>query len=118
LAHFIGNILLIHLPQVLIPILATGRSSTVYMVFLRVLSTTIHVFDWYEDDPFDTNSKSHKSLMRVRQTCHMSVSRLMNEKYKQEDRLWLNQFDMAMTQWSLIGLVGTFTIISIQKFFG
>ncbi|CAG2110827.1 unnamed protein product, partial [Medioppia subpectinata] len=76
------------------------------MVFLRVLSTTIHVFKWYEDDPFDRNSASHKSLMQVRYTCHMAVTKLMNEKYPQEDRLWLNQFDMAMTQWSLIGLVG------------
>ena len=31
---------------------------------------------------------------------------LVGEKYPQEDRLWLNQFDLAKTQWSLIGLVG------------
>lgn len=30
----------------------------------------------------------------------------MNQKYPEPSRLWLNQFDMAMTQWSLIGLVG------------
>ncbi|XP_054154602.1 uncharacterized protein LOC128953152 [Oppia nitens] len=107
LAHFIGNILLIHLPQVIVPILATGRSSTPYMVFLRILSTTVHVLKWYEDDPFDPNSRSHRSLMQVRNTCHMAVTRLMNQKYPQSDgQLWLNQFDMAMTQWSLIGLVG------------
>lgn len=105
-AHFIGNILLIHLPDVLIPVVATGHSSTPYMVFMRILSTVIHVMCWYDENPFDPNSKTHKSLLTVRRNCHMAVSRMMNNKYPRKNRLWLSQFDMAMTQWSLIGIVG------------
>ncbi|CAG2110428.1 unnamed protein product [Medioppia subpectinata] len=104
--HLVGNILLLHLPQINVPVLTTGRSSSVYLVLRRVLSTASHVLKWYDDDPFDRNSTSHKSLSQVRNTCHMAVTKMMNERYPQEDCRWLNQFDMAMTQWSYIGLVG------------
>lgn len=109
IAHFIGNILLVHLPDVLIPVLATGHSASPYMVFMRILSTVIHILSWYDEDPFDPQSKTHKSLMTVRRNCHMAVSRMMNKKYPREDRYWLSQFDMVMTQWSLIGIVGECT---------
>lgn len=105
-AHFIGNILLIHLPDVIVPIIATGQSSTPFAVFKRILSTIIHITSWYEEDPFDRTSRTYRSLLTVRRNCHMAVSRLMNRKYPREDNLlWLSQFDMAMTQWSLIGIV-------------
>lgn len=106
IAHFIGNILLVLLPRVTIPIFATGRSSTVYMVFLRILSTVKHVDSWYESNPFDKTSVTHKSLAKVRRACHLNVTKLMNTKYPLNDGdLWLSQFDMVMTQWSLIGPV-------------
>ncbi|XP_027195976.2 uncharacterized protein LOC113790501 [Dermatophagoides pteronyssinus] len=106
IAHFIGNILLIHLPDVLVPVIATGNSSSPYRVFMRILSTVIHILSWYDDDPFDRTSKTHQSMITVRRNCHMAVSRLMNNKYPRSNRrIWLSQFDMAMTQWSLIGIV-------------
>uniref|UniRef100_T1KTV6 Uncharacterized protein n=2 Tax=Tetranychus urticae TaxID=32264 RepID=T1KTV6_TETUR len=75
------------------------------MVFLRILSTVNHVDSWYQDNPFEKGSKANKSLSRVRRACHLQVSKLMNEKYPLKDDLWLSQFDMTMTQWSLIGPV-------------
>lgn len=56
IAHFIGNILLVHLPDVLIPVLATGHSATPYMVFMRILSTVVHILSWYEEDPVSVKS--------------------------------------------------------------
>ena len=106
IAHFIGNILLIHLPDVLVPVIATGNSSTPFRVFMRILSTVIHILSWYDEDPFDATTKTHQSMITVRRNCHMAVSRLMNNKYPRPNRYWLSQFDMAMTQWSLIGIVG------------
>src|SRR6218665_3365333 len=70
IAHFIGNILLVHLPDVLIPVLATGHSASPYQVFMRILSTIVHILSWYEDDPFDPSSATHKSLLTVRRRCH------------------------------------------------
>ncbi|KPM04836.1 hypothetical protein QR98_0032900 [Sarcoptes scabiei] len=105
IAHFIGNILLVHLPDVLVPVVASGNSASPSRVFFRILSTINHILSWYDDDPFDSRTKTHQSLTRVRRNCHMAVSKLMNEKYPRKNRLWLSQFDMAMTQWSLIGIV-------------
>jgi len=65
----------------------------------------MHVESWYEDNPFEKGSKSNKSLSQVRKGCHLQVSKLMNEKYPLKDDFWLSQYDMVMTQWSLIGLV-------------
>lgn len=105
-AHFIGNILLIHLPDVLVPVLATGNSSSPFMVFKRILSTIVHIISWYDEDPFDPKSATFRSLLTVRRNCHLAVSRLMNVKYPRSGgRYWLSQFDMSMTQWSLIGIV-------------
>lgn len=75
------------------------------MVFLRILSTVRHVDCWYQANPFDKSTETHKSLAKVRRACHLNVSKLMNEKYPLKDDLWLSQFDMVMTQWSLIGPV-------------
>lgn len=105
IAHFIGNVLLIHLPDVLVPVIATGNSSSPFRVFMRILSTVVHILSWYDEDPFDKNTKTYKSMLTVRRNCHMAVSQLMNKKYPRPSKYWLNQFDMAMTQWSLIGIV-------------
>lgn len=114
ISHLIGNVLLVLLPEVLVPIVATGTSSTAYQVLLRVLSTVVHINSWYEGDPFEVDSRIHRSLMQVRRGCHLQVTRLLNAKYPNEkaahplldgNNLWLSQYDMAMTQWSLIGTI-------------
>jgi hypothetical protein len=115
MSHLIGNVLLVLLPEVLVPIAATGSSGTAYQVLLRVLSTVVHINAWYEGDPFEAGTRTHASLMQVRRGCHLQVTRLLNAKYPDEkqrhawldpNNLWLSQYDMAMTQWSLIGMIG------------
>ena len=97
------------------PIAATGTSGSAYQVLLRVLSTVVHINSWYEGNPFDSTSRIHASLRQVRCGCHLSVTQLLNRKYADEKKihplleghnLWLSQYDMAMTQWSLIGIFG------------
>ncbi|CAG2103852.1 unnamed protein product [Medioppia subpectinata] len=107
IAHFIGLLMIIQIPSGLAPLLATGNSETVAKLFRRYLSTLIHVRNWYESNPFDTQSVAFKSIQKVR-AMHKRVAQLMNTRPKTDtikDKLWLNQYDFAMTQWAFIGPV-------------
>lgn len=70
IAHFIGNILLVHLPDVLIPVLASGHSASPYMVFMRILSTVVHILSWYEEDPV---SSLLLPLLQVVDSCYLKL---------------------------------------------
>ena len=70
IAHFIGNILLVHLPDVLIPVLASGHSASPYMAFMRILSTVVHILSWYEEDPV---SSLLLPLLQVVDSCYLKL---------------------------------------------
>ena len=69
------------------PIIASGQNSSVNAVLKRVLSTVIHINSWYDDNPFDATTSTYKSLRQVRTTCHMQMSKLMNEKYPKDHQM-------------------------------
>ena len=105
--QFIGLLLVLHHSDGLAPLVVTGNSANVQKLFRRYLSTILHVKNWYESDPFDTNSKSYKSLKHVR-GLHKNVSKSMNEKsgrVEGNDNLWIPQYGMTHAQFSFIGFV-------------
>lgn len=75
------------MPDVHVPIIASGQNSSVNAVLKRVLSTVIHINSWYDDNPFDATTSTYKSLRQVRTTCHMQMSKLMNEKYPKDHQM-------------------------------
>ena len=108
--QFIGLLLVLHHSDGLAPLVVTGNSSNVQKLFRRYLSTIIHVKNWYENDPFDENSKSYKSLKHVR-SLHKNVSNSMNDKsgrVEGKDRLWIPQYGMCYAQFSFIGFVALY----------
>ncbi|RWS06590.1 hypothetical protein B4U79_14833 [Dinothrombium tinctorium] len=106
-AHLAGLMLGIQLPLALVPLLSTGRSKTVSRLFKRYQSTQLRVKIWYEEDPFDKNSKAFHSFRAVR-AMHGSVCDKMNKGERREfgkDRVWISQCEMAMTLWAFMGLL-------------
>lgn len=103
-----GLILILQVPDAIEPLLATGNSKDVPSLFRRYLATVIHVRSWYTDNIFDPSSKGYRSIRQVR-GMHKRIQNLMNEKYKTLDlygnsRVWLNQYDMSVTQFAFAGL--------------
>lgn len=74
-----GLFFLLQQPIDLIPILATEQSKNVSKIFNRFVNTIMHFNLWYEDDPFDKNSKGYKSQLMVKRM-HENVSKLMSSK--------------------------------------
>lgn len=90
----------------------TGNSKDVPSLYKRYLSTILHVNSWYDDDVFNPDTKGYKSIRQVR-SMHRRVQQLMNERFQVKDshnrpRLWMNQYDVAMTQFAFIGLAMVF----------
>lgn len=111
-SSFTGLLLILQLPDGLEPLLSTGKSKDVASLFDRYLSTVLHVRSWYTDDIFDSTTKGYKSIRQVR-AMHRNVQRIMNDKFQVNDvhgnsRLWVNQYDVAITQFSFIGLAMIF----------
>ncbi|KAG9510714.1 hypothetical protein GZH46_00734 [Fragariocoptes setiger] len=107
-SSFTGLLLVLQLPDGLEPLLCTGNSKDLPSLYKRYLSTIMHVRSWYEDDIFDPNTKAYKSIRMVR-GMHRRVAKLMNEKFdvpgvEGTHRTWVNQYDMALTQFAFIGL--------------
>lgn len=68
----------------------------------------MHVTSWYDDDVFNPETKGYKSIRQVR-AMHKRVQSQMNDKFKVKDkdgkpRIWMSQYDVAMTQFAFIGL--------------
>src|SRR5882724_10525213 len=96
----------LYLLQLILPVIKSGRASNVYMIYMKNLLHITHGYTWFDDNPFDPNTKSHKSLMNVRKR-HLFSSKLMNDKYRRkENKLWFSQMDMILLQWAGIGLIG------------
>jgi|SRR5882724_11798740 len=105
LATFIGLVFVLFIPNATIVLLKSGSKwSTIYSIYKRMLSSLKHSLTWYEDDPFDKDSKSHNSLKSVR-FGHICAIKLMNKKYEKEGSLWGNQLEMAIALWLNFGLL-------------
>lgn len=103
-----GLLLILQLPDGLEPLLVTGNSKDIPSLYKRYLSTIIHVQSWYEDDIFNPETKGYKSIRQVR-CMHRRVQQLMNEKHQVKDlhgreHKWMTQYEVAITQFSFIGL--------------
>ena len=106
LASATGLLLLVQLESILIPLLKTGRSRTVPDLFDRYVATAKYVRKYYETDFYQPTSEGWKALMIVR-GMHKRIHQLMNEKNAAQQEagvVWVNQYDMAITQFAFIGL--------------
>lgn len=110
----VGLILLLQLEEILIPLLKTGRSRTVHDLWVRYTATAKYIKACYETNFFEPNSEGWKYLMMVR-SMHQRAHKLLNSSEcsslaKPKDGrhvdgyVWVNQYDMAMTQFAFIGL--------------
>lgn len=66
LAHLVALALLVYSPQVLKPLIFTGKSETPEKSYRRYISTSIHVLSWYRGDIWRPGSLARQSLHRVR----------------------------------------------------
>ena len=117
LCQLYGLLLGVRLFPALTPLLVTGQSKSISSIFLRYLSTNIHIRQWFTGgSPFDHNSLCYRSLKAVR-GLHLQVSKEMNqlsEGWKftdgsdQKSNLWMSQYDMMSTQFAFVGLIAVF----------
>ncbi|KAH9426747.1 hypothetical protein DERP_002847 [Dermatophagoides pteronyssinus] len=111
ISQLIGLNLVLNFTHGLVPLLVTGNSKTISKLFVRYLSTTIHVTNWFQHDPFDKKSKAYRSLRMVR-GMHQNVSNKMNtEAGLIEDGqtvLWIPQYGMCHAQFSFVGMMTVF----------
>lgn len=106
LASSTGLILLIQIESILIPLLKTGRSRTVANLLDRYVDTALYIRKCYETNFCDTTSEGWSRIQLVR-CMHDRVHRLMNKEIslnKEGGGIWVNQHDMALTQFAFIGL--------------
>lgn len=101
---------LVQVPNILAPLLFTGKSQSVCALFNRYLDTVIYVSSWFDTDIFDPTSEGHKTLAIVR-NLHKHANKAVNAAHKDKNanhphdgRVWVNQYDMAITQWAFIAL--------------
>ena len=66
-AHLMSLTLLVYSPQVLKPLIFTGKSETPRKSYRRYISTAMHVMSWYGGDIWRSNSQARQSLKMVRQ---------------------------------------------------
>lgn len=107
-SSFTGLLMILQLPDGLEPLLSTGNSKDVPSLYQRYLNTIIHVESWYDDDVFNPDTKGYKSVRQVR-AMHKRMQNNMNQKHRTLDvngreRKWFTQYDVALTQFSFIGV--------------
>lgn len=111
LASSTGLILLVQLKNILIPLLKTGKSGSVCKLYDRYVSTANYVRHYYYSEFYDQSSEGWKYVQVVR-AMHQRIHQLMQEdpeavELKQTadpNAVWVNQYDMALTQFAFIGL--------------
>lgn len=104
-----GLILLLQLESIVIPLLRTGRSRTVVDLYDRYVATVRYIRNCYESKFYEQDSLGWRNIVLVR-SFHTRVHELMkkDQKYKREgSEIWVNQYDMSMTQFAFIGLLFT-----------
>ncbi|XP_023240439.1 uncharacterized protein LOC111638900 isoform X1 [Centruroides sculpturatus] len=108
--HLSGLMLTIHLPSMLPPLLATGKSANLMCLFQRYLSTMLHIRRWYEGDVWNPEDPAHKSIITVRKMHKRVADRLNDSKehgtcpLSKKDVVYVSQYDMAIAQFAFIGL--------------
>ncbi|XP_076365824.1 uncharacterized protein LOC143254540 [Tachypleus tridentatus] len=128
-AHLSGLLFLVFIPNMLNPLLYTGNSSNLVRIFRRYVSTMRHVRKWYEGDIWNSEDAAYESITITRRM-HKNVADRLNDKSRpissfdshpniQKDfktqitcpcqgGVVMSQYDMALTQFSFIGLIVLF----------
>lgn len=101
-----GLILLLQIRSVVVPLLITGKSRTVANLYDRYVATARYIRNCYESRFHEQDSIGWKNIVLVR-SLHARIHELMkkNERFsKAGSEVWVNQYDMAMTQFAFVGL--------------
>lgn len=100
-----GLLLLVQLDSILIPLLRTGKSRTICDLHDRYIMTAEAIRKYYETNFYDKSSEGWKYISLIR-SMHQRIHQMMqNDKERNEPGiLWVNQYDMALTQFAFIGL--------------
>lgn len=113
MASSVGLMLLLQLKCILDPLLKTGRSQTVTHLWDRYTATVKYIRSCYETEFFDEASDGWRYILIVR-GMHQRIHKLMNEQHsnllnddssQNQKIVWVNQYDMAITQFAFIGLL-------------
>lgn len=106
LASSTGLILLMQIESILVPLLKTGKSRTVPDLFDRYVATARYIRKLYETNFHDKTSEGWRFIILVR-GMHKKIHDLMKQDTnfpQTEPNVWVNQYDMALTQFAFIGL--------------
>lgn len=104
MSSFTGLVLLMQVDSILIPLLKTGKSRTVADLYDRYTGTAKYIRNIYETDFYDPSSKGGQDIKLVR-AMHKRIHSMMNGSTGEaENQIWVNQYDMALTQFAFIGL--------------
>lgn len=106
-----GLLFLVQLDCIVIPLLKTGKSRTICDLYDRYVMTAIAIRKCYDTNLIDRESEGWKYVTLVRamhQRIHQMMQKdqvLLDKKQRDEPRtIWVNQYDMALTQFAFIGL--------------
>lgn len=106
-----GLLLLVQLDCIVIPLLKTGKSRTVCELHDRYVMTAVAIRKYYDTNLIDKESEGWKYVILVRgmhQRIHQMMQNdqvLVDKKQREEPgTVWVNQYDMALTQFAFIGL--------------
>ncbi len=131
ISQLYGLLLGITLYSGLAPLIATGQSATRSSLFLRYLSTNVHIRQWFTGgSPFQRDSASYRSLMAIRRLHRQVSSRLnglaggmalmvsqdnkKNDNHFKATDLWMSQWSMSQAQFAFMGLPTVFPEVVIM----
>lgn len=113
LASSTGLMLLLQIDSILIPLLKSGKSRTVVHLYERYTATAKFVRKWYETDFYEPDTEGGRAINVIR-NMHKHIHKYMNSSNNTEgdekpdqnrgNEIWVNQYDMALTQFAFIGL--------------
>ena len=105
-----GLWMLIHIPEIFVPLLATKKSESIPCLFMRYTATAEISLSWFTTDLSDTGSDARKWLEKVR-LMHNNIADLMTRLSDEhsclrlpDGKVWVSQKDMVITQWAYCGL--------------
>lgn len=106
LASSTGLILLMQIESILVPLLKTGKSRTVPDLFDRYVATAKYIRRLYETDFYDETSEGWRYLDLVRAMHQRIYNQMKGDTScpQTPPNVWVNQYDMALTQFAFIGL--------------
>lgn len=106
MASSTGLILLLQIESITRPLVSTGKSRTIPDLYDRYTATVKYMRKIYETDFVDPTSEGWRYLNVVRKM-HERIHASMNQsasKTNSNSSVWVNQYDMALTQFAFIGL--------------